>query len=638
MKFYKVCLLGILALAAYNANSQALYQTVNIKSAFEKGTRAVNGKPGANYWQNRADYKIKMNFDPQTKVLSGEESITYFNNSPDALSRLIIRLYPDFYKKGVERNTQIDPKDENEGVVIDFLKINEEQISDIQNNKKAARYGTNLMLTPSTSVAAKSENTLVIKWHYTVNTGSQQRTGAIDESSFFIAYSFPRLSVYDDINGWDMWSYKGTQEFYNDFGNYEVEVTAPKNFIVWATGDLQNGAENLNATVTERLKLAATTNKTVHVIDSTDYKKNNVFAANPTGSWKFKATNVSDFAFALSDHYLWDASSVLADSVTKRRVMVNTAYNKIHQDYFEVQDIANKSVELMSHVYPKVPFPYPQITIVDGTDQMEYPMMVNDNPSPNRKYAVQLTTHEIFHTYFPFYMGINETQYAWMDEGWASIGETVLSALLGEPEDDGIYSKTRYEKISGSDSDMPLIANTKNYDGSAYVTNSYGKGALSYHVLRDMLGDKLFFKALHQYMNDWNGKHPTPYDYFNSFNNTTGKNLNWFWRPWFFEWVYPDLSVNNVSLDTKGQTSIVIENKGGLPLPIHLVIKLENGKEVIKHFTAESWAAGNTEFIAKGYFEAKVKSVTIGDEFTPDKQRENNKWEQGQTVKTGSFK
>ncbi len=147
------------------------------------------------------------------------------------------------------------------------------------------------------------------------------------------------------------------------------------------------------------------------------------------------------------------------------------------------------------------------------------------------KDAVQLTTHEIFHSYFPFFMGTNETQYAWMDEGWATIGESVISPKMGEPEDEGIFSKTRYEQISGTDQDVPLITNTKEY-WQARLSRLIlmERAALCYYVLQDLLGDKLYFKALHQYMNDWHGKHPTPYDFFYSINSGSGKDLNWFWQ------------------------------------------------------------------------------------------------------------
>src|SRR6185437_14486650 len=336
--------------------------------------------------------------------------------------------------------------------------------------------------------------------------------------------------------------------------------------------------------------------------------------------------NITDFAFALSDHYLWDASSVLVDSTTGRRTVAGAAYNKIHKDYFDVADQAHQTVFYTSHFYPKYPFPFNHITVFDGTDQMEYPMMANDNPTFTHKDAVQLTTHEIFHSYFPFFMGTNETQYAWMDEGWASIGESLISPKMGEPEDDGIFSKKRYEEMSGTDRDVPLITNTKEYPGITYLANSYGKGGSCYYVLQDMLGDSLYFKALHQYMNEWNGKHPTPYDFFYSINSGSGKNLDWFWQRWFFGWEYPDLSIKNVAKNGS-QAKITIENKGGLPVPIYLTIISKSGEKTIQKYTAGIWENGDKEkslIVPKSY--SDISEIKLGNEFIPDKFITNNTW------------
>ncbi len=608
------------------AFSQPLFNSTGVKNAYTKNTRTLTGKPGKNYWQNKGDYNIHVNFDPATTLLKGEEMISYFNNSPDTLHEIIIRLYPDLYKNGVARLSHIDDKDLNNGVEIDSFRIQDEIISDFNNKERAFHSGTNLIIKPKGVILPHSKIELFIKWHYNVNTGSQVRTGRVDSSSYFIAYFFPRVSVYDDIDGWDDWSYSGTQEFYNDFGDFNVQVSVPKNFVVWATGTNTNSKENLSKNVLDKLESANTSDKIIHIIDSTDYESNNVFSSSATGLWKFTADNVTDFAFAVSDHYLWDASSVMVDSSTGRRTLAEAAYNKKHEDYFDVANQAHQSVYYMSHYYPKYPFPFPHITVFDGTDQMEYPMMVNDNPTDSRKDAVQLTTHEIFHSYFPFYMGINETQYAWMDEGWASIGESVISPLMGEPEDEGIFSKTRYEQISGTNKDVPLITNTKLYSNATYYSNSYGKGGLCYYVLQNMLGDSLYFKCLHQYMNDWHGKHPTPYDFFYSFNNTSGKDLNLFWQKWFFGLDYPDLSVKKVERSGKG-SKITIRNKGGLPLPVYATLTSLSGEETIIKFTAETWKDGKKEmsFLTKIPLN-EISKIVLGNEFIPEKFDKDNVW------------
>ncbi len=633
MKYTPVFLLAGMLFFLKPGFSQNLYTFTSTKLARQKLTRTDNGKPGKDYWQNSGDYDIRVNFDPATNLLSGEEQIVYSNNSPDTLKRLVLRLFPDLYKKGVSRSGNIADKDLNEGVSIEQLIIGTETITGFTDIKKAFHSNTNLVVLPKSALLPHSTTILKVKWHYTVNTGSQVRTGMVDSGSYFIAYFFPRLAVYDDINGWDEWSYNGNQEFYNDFGKFNVEINLPKQYVVWATGTLQNPTENFSPAILQKIQEAGNSDKIITIIDSADYKGQHVFSTNASGKWKFAASAVSDFAFAFSDHYLWQASSVLVDSVSGRKTFVSAAFNKKHADYFDVAKQANQSVFYMSHFYPKVAFPFPQITVFDGTEQMEYPMMVNDNPTESHKDAVQLTSHEIFHSYFPFYMGINETQYAWMDEGWATIGESVISPLMGEPEDEGIYSKGRYERISGTDSDIPLITSTKLYEGAAYVANSYGKGGLCYWVLQDMLGDKLYFKALHQYMSDWHGKHPIPYDFFNSFNHATKKNLDWFWQKWFFDWVYPDLGIKQVQ-QLNGDIKIIISNTGGLPVPIYLSLKMGSGKTLNLHYGAEVWKTEcNANQPAPDYTiriknnKDKAISIKLGNDFTPDKYRDDNHWE-----------
>jgi Peptidase family M1 domain len=621
----------IIFLDTNSVRAQKLFTTTNIQSAYKNETRTLTGVAGKNYWQNRGDYTMKIGFDPATNILTGEETIAYYNNSPDSLKKLIIRLYPDLYKKGVERGSLFGAiKDEDltdDGVSIDLLKIEDDTIS-VTDNSTAVFKNTNLIVTPANAILPKSKIALTIKWHYTVNIGSQIRTGRVDSGSYFIAYFFPRLAVYDDIDGWDTWSYNGTQEFYNDFGDFNVEIDLPKNYAVWATGERENAVDNFSQPVLDRLASAWKSDSIIHIIDSTDYINKNVFKPNATGKWIFSATNVTDFAFALSDHYLWDASSVVVDSTktSKRRTLASAAYNKIHADYFDVANQAHQSVYYMSHFYPNVPFPFPQETVFDGTDQMEYPMMVNDNPTATHKDAVQLTSHEIFHSYFPFYMGINETQYAWMDEGWATIGESVISPKMGEREDEGIFSKTRYERIAATDRYVPLITNTKLYDGEAYLANSYGKAAICYWVLQDMLGDSLYFKALHTYMNNWHGKHPTPYDFFNSFNTGSKKDLDWFWQKWFYDLDYPDLAITSVG-QFGSVATVTIVNKGGLPLPIYLSFTMDDSTTTTVHYPADTWnkLTGNI-YSFRLKVKGKIKSATLGNDFIPDIEKGDNVW------------
>ena len=605
--------------------SQPLFVTRNMQHAYDNGTRSTNGKPGKNYWQNRGDYTINVSFDPKTLLVKGDETISYSNNSPDSLKKLIIRLYPDYYKRGVFRNDPIDEKDENDGVTIEFLEVGNDIISLDTSKKQAVHDQTNLIIHPKNLILPHSTTTLAVRWHYTLNSGSQNRTGTIDSSSAFIAYFFPRIAVYDDVDGWDEWSYAGIQEFYNDFGDFNVSLTVPKGFMVWATGELKNESEVIAPEILSKWNQAQHSSKIVHVIDSNDYKKGIVTTTNAFNTWKFTATNITDFVFAVSNHYLWDACSVIADKKSGRTVTVQTAYNKSDKDYFDVINQAQFSVQVMCDSFPAVPFPFPHITVVDGTDQMEYPMMVNDNPTDARDVSVQLTSHEIFHSYFPFYMGIDETKYGWMDEGWATIGESVISPMLDAPEDDGIYRRAKYELIAGTKDEVPMITNSQLITGETYYCNSYGKPAECYWILWDMLGSERFFKALHAYMDDWNGKHPTPYDFFNEFNTASGEDLNWFWKAWFYDWGVPDLAISSVKIE-KGKLKIIVDRKGNIPVPVTLQVTLADGTVIKQHETAEKWADGTTSLLFQTAVKSDVVSVILGDEFTPDVNRKDNEW------------
>ncbi|MBA2406918.1 MAG: M1 family metallopeptidase [Chitinophagales bacterium] len=609
----------------YYSYCQPLYVPRNVADAYVKGTRSGDGKPGKNYWQNRGDYALKISFNPQSLLLNGKETITYYNNSPDTLKKIVFHLHPNFYKKGFARNYPIEEADENEGVSIESLSAGNQQF-EITDSSKLSFSGTNLTVLPDAYILPKSRTVFNITWHYTVNKGSHVRTGLVDSSSFFLAYTFPRIAVYDDIDGWNDWDYVGMQEFYNDFGSFDAEISVPRGFIVWATGELQNASEVLSKDCYSRYQKALASDHIVHIIDSSHYKRGIVTADASQLTWKFTAKEVTDFAFALSDHYLWDGSSLTVDSVSGRKTFIDAAYNRHSKDFFEVADVARKCIDIMSNKYPGVPFPFPKQTIFNGLDQMEYPMMVNDNSTDTRKEMVQLTSHEIFHAYFPFYMGNNETKYAWMDEGWATIGESVISPMLGEPEDDGIYMRSGYERIAGTDDEMPMITNSQLIYGGTYFTNSYGKPGIFYWALQNLLGDELFLNVLHEYMNRWHGKHPTPYDFFNTFNDASGKDLNWFIKPWFFEAGYPDLAFKDVSF-MKDKWKVVVQQKGTIPVPVFLTFILDNNSTLQVNATAEVWKDGKAEFVIEKSLSGKLKEVKLGSSYIPDVNHKDNRWE-----------
>jgi len=616
--FLAILLAGTTAALA----QQALPIPRNLEATYAKGTRTPNGQPGPNYWQNTADYTIKVNFDPSSRRILGSVAIDYQNNSPDTLRQIVFKLYPNYYQKGAPRSGSIKPEDENEGVQIQQMSINGQAL-DVAKLRIDA---TNMTVPVAKPITPKQKTQVLITYSYTLNQGSHMRTGEIEPGAAFVAYFFPRIAVYDDIDGWNRIPYTGAAEFYNDFCIFRADVTVPKNFVVWATGNLTNADQVLTKKYAKRLEDAEKTDGITTIIDAADLGRRDVTASKPQNTWRFEADNVTDFVFATADHYVWQASSLVVDPATKRRTRVDAVYNPKHKDFEEVAAFARRTVEAMSYTFPKWPFPYPHETVFDGLDQMEYPMMVNDNPLDKREDVITLTDHEIFHTMFPFYMGINETKYGWMDEGWATIGEWIISSLI-EPKYTDEYGVTPYARAAATEGDLPITTLTTQQNGTPFFLNSYPKPGLGYLYVKDLLGDELFTKALHTYIRNWNGKHPIPYDFFNSMNAGAGRNLNWFWQRWFFDMGYPDLAITGVTKQGNGY-QVVVESKGTKPVPIDLTVTFADNTTQKIHRTIAVWEKGEKSVNVTFPANKEVKKVTLGSTYVPDSYPKDNVWEE----------
>ncbi len=607
------------------SNAQtALPVPLNIRQAIDKGSRTLTGRPGPRYWQNRSDYTIRVYFDPSTRLISGSESIVYENNSPDTLRQLLFKLYPNLYKKGSARMMPIRPEDLTDGVVISNLVIGGQPADAALNNRRRRDAdGTDLSI-PIAILNPGQSTTVSLDFAYTLNKTSHIRTGQIDSGAFFVAYFFPRIAVYDDIDGWNRIPYLGPQEFYNDFCNFNVSVTVPGGYLVWATGDLLNRRDLLSAGINRRIDAAEAADSVVTIIDTTDLARKGITRNADSNSWNFEARNVTDFVFATSNHYIWKASSLVVDPATGRRTRVDAVFNPDHKDYYEVVDFARKTVQAISYHFPAWPYPYPHETVFDGLDQMEYPMMVNDNPLESRPDAIELTDHEIFHTLFPFYMGCNETKYAWMDEGWATIAEWLISPMINTTIVDG-YGVEPYARGAGKEADLPIMTLSTEETDNDYYLNSYPKPAMGYLYLKDLLGDSLFLRGIHKYMEDWHGRHPIPLDFFGSVNAGTGRNLDWFWKRWFYEAGYPDLAITDVRHKENAWT-ISISNKGGKPVPVDLTIEYSDGSTEKIHRTISVWER-ESKLSIDFHVLQPVSRIILGSTYVPDSHPADNVFE-----------
>jgi hypothetical protein len=399
--------------------------------------------------------------------------------------------------------------------------------------------------------------------------------------------------------------------------------------VVYATGDLLNPDDVLQAEYAARLKKSYTSDAVMHIANEQEMKDGKVTLQKDWNTWKFQANTISDVCFGLSNHYLWDAGSVVVDNKTNRRVSTQAAYDVKGTDFINSVKNNNYALAWFSNNWPGVPYPFSKMTAFQGFADMEYPMMVNDSQTGDAVFAQLVQDHEIAHTYFPFYMGINETRYAFMDEGWATTLEYLIGiAEHGKEAADKFYKEfrvNRYINDKSAEEDQPVISMSSQLSGSGYGNNSYGKASLSYLALKDMLGDELFKKVLHTYMEDWNGKHPIPWDYFNSVNSSAGKNLNWFFNNWFFSNNYIDLAIAKVN-SIPSKNSISIRNEGGFAIPFDVNVVYTDGTKETVHETPVVWATNQkmTTVTLKGT--KKIKSVTLDGGLFMDAIPSDNSW------------
>lgn len=607
----------------YLLGQNDLYMPLNIKKAYENGTRNYDGTPGSNYWQNSSDYKIKVEIDPQKKMLYGSETITYHNNSPDTLKLLVIRLYQDIFKIGSARDFSTIKEAINDGVKLTKIIVNGEEVTDSGTIRKKS-LDTNLLLILDEPAPPLTNIKLAFEWNFIIPHKTNIRMGAYDSTSFFIGYWYPQIAVYDDIDGWDRNNYGGQQEFYNDFSNFDVEIKVPNNFAVWSTGILQNPDELLTKKTLDRFNSAHSSDEVVSIVTEKDLYAGNNFNNSATHNvWKYKALSVPDFTFALSDHYLWDAVTTIVDSLTERKVFIQAAYKITSEDFYEVADISRKAIEFFSFEIPAVPYPYPSLTVFNGSGGMEFPMMINDGSKSTLAGTVGVTSHEIAHTYFPFYMGTNERKYAFMDEGWAVMLPYDFQERMAEGNDPRKKQFLRYQYWAGTENDIPLIVPSINFIGATYGQSAYTRPGAAYEILRDMLGDELFLKGLHTFMERWNGKHPIPYDLFYSFNDGLGKDLNWYWKPWFFDFGYPDLAITKVKLNDV-DLGVTVKKEGNIPIPIKLTFIYSDGTESVVYKDASVWSDGKDEIIINEKVKKGIKLIKLGDFHIPDVNQKQN--------------
>jgi hypothetical protein len=532
--------------------------------------RAASGAPGHDYWQQRADYKIDITLVDSTQRIYGEETITYFNNSPDQLKYLWVQLDQnvraqdsDTYK--IRTSTMRDSMSfaDLDGLQPSFdggFKL--EYVKDANGNDLPYTVNKTMMrIDMPRQLVSKGVYTFKIKWWFNIN--DRMKIGGRSGYEYFkeddnylytIAQFFPRMAVYNDVDGWQHKQFLGAGEFTLSFGNYEVNITVPADHIVGATGVLQNTKEVLTPTQIQRFDKAKTADKPVVIVTQSEAEEAEKNRATANKTWKFKAENVRDFAFASSRKFIWDAQGY---DTGERTVMAMSYYPKEGNPLWGQYSTA--AVVQTLKTYGKFTFPYPYpVAISVNADRigMEYPMICfnygrcekDGTYSERVKWGViGVIIHEVGHNWFPMIINSDERQWTWMDEG--------LNTFLqyqAEREFDHKFPARRgtprsiAEYMGGDKSGLePIMTNSESI--KQFGNNAYSKPTAALNILREtVMGRELFDFAFKEYANRWKFKHPTPADFFRTMEDASAVDLDWFWRGWFYTTDHVDIAIDGV--------------------------------------------------------------------------------------------
>ena len=552
-----------------NNNFKQLYEEFATPNRY----RTAAGAPGVDYYQQQVDYKIDIRLDDANTKLYGSETITYTNNSPDALPYLWIQLDQNIRNENDMEGAKEPSSAPKYRGVNSFIEefttekfvggFNIEHVKDASGRPLRHTINQTMMRVDlPTALQSGEQYTFSIKWWYKINNHVTDRARSgyeyfeeDDNRAYVIAQFFPRLAVYNDVEGWQNYQFWGNGEFALNFGNYEVNITVPEDHIMEATGSLQNPKEVLTKTEYQRYKKALNTfDNPVIIVSQDEVVEKEKVKATKTKTWRFVAENVRDFGFATSRRFIWD---MMAVKVGGKNIIASSLYPKEGNPLWE--EYSTRVVAHTLEVYSKYTFdyPYPKAVSVHAKNQgMEYPMICWNygRPNPDGTYSdrtkygmISVIIHEVGHNYFPMIVNSDERQWGWMDEGL----DTFMQYLT-EQEFQADYPSRRGEpskivRYMSGDQDFisPIMSNPENV--FQLGPNAYGKPATALNILREtIMGPELFDFAFKTYSQRWMFKHPSPEDFFRTMEDASAVDLDWFWRGWFYSTDVVDIGVKEV--------------------------------------------------------------------------------------------
>lgn len=601
-------------------------------------TRAATGEPNVGYWQNKADYQISTSLNEVTHQIKGTVTIKYKNNSPHALPFLWLYLDQNLFNTASRGQARmpIDSRSRYGDSKSGFTGGN--SISNVQINNLAANYiitDTRMQIRLQKPMKAGGDVvTIKMDFNFILPEYGADRCGILKTNNgdiFTVAQWYPRMCVFDEVQGWNTLPYLGPSEFYLEYGDFDFTITTPATHIVVASGELQNPVEVLTPTQNERLAIAKKSDKTVMIRTESEVTNPSSRPKGNTLTWHYKITNARDISWASSKAFIWDAAKInLPSGKSSLAISVYPAESNGTKAWSRATEYTKNSIENYSKRWYEYPYPAAS-NVASNVGGMEYPGIVFCGWKAKEAGLFGVTDHEFGHTWFPMIVGSNERKYGWMDEGF----NTFINSLAQEDFNNGEYKESpknmevmaQYMFAQSSEAIMntPDALREVNIGNALYLKPGYGLQLLR----NEILGADRFDYAFKMYIQRWAFKHPTPWDFFRTMDNVSGEDLSWFWKGWFLENYKLDQAIESVEYENNIEDNgaiVTIANLDQMAMPITLAYETVTGKKGIIKLPVEVW---NNTIKRKVKLPTKEKLLSVmidPDKVFPDMNFANNNW------------
>lgn len=592
--------------------------------------RTADGRPGPDYWQNRADYRIAARLDPATHAVSGTVTLRYTNHSPLALDAVWLQMEQNLYAPG-SLGGQLQPP----GTRWASTFVGGYTVSDVTVTQGARRYtpahrtyDTRMHVLLATPLAPGATAEVTVAYRFVVPEYGSDRMGRFASANgvvYELAQWYPRVYVYDDVHGWNTIPYFGQGEFYLNYGDYDVEITVPADYVVAGSGALQNAREVLSADEYARWQAAQRSDETTVIVGREALGRRNGAGEK---TWRFRLPHARDFAWAASKGFVWDGSRAHGGTFA--------------QSFYPVEGIGTPgaasegweaSTRYLRHTlafYSKMLAPYPYATasnVAGVVGGMEYPALVFCGVRARGQGLFGVTDHEFGHIWFPMLVGSDERRHIWMDEGFNTYINRYSNLAFYGPQT-GRAGRTAGDAMAQASNgplwSQPVMTNTDLIRGNALGLLGYSKPGAGLVLLREyIVGPERFDAAMRTYVQRWAYRHPQPADFFRTIEDATGDDLAYFWRGWFAESHRFDQAIEGVTAED-ARTAFTVRSREGLVLPSVVEVTRADGRTERLRLPAQAWASGDARALSVPYRATGLRLDPEG--WTPDIDRANDTW------------